>query len=236
MRASRTTSRTTAGALGLALCALAWSACRDPKAGREGTHQTDAAVPAPIASAASPSGTTARVMRRADIELLGARVDAVPGDFVLRSRGLIAVISVDGRLVDFARAGTADGLSFLDPQLALGHSLVPTRTESVSIVDDVDTGSRALYVRRVGEGATLHAHWYFDGARLALRTRVERAAEDRRPLRAALRLGWGNVPTFLPGAPDRPREDEVYAVPFLARLQQLLPCCSVRVSVCVENR
>lgn len=198
------------------LCASALMlACAQGKPPSPASDAGDESTDAANLDAAS-SATAAPLLHRDEAGLHGARFDGVGGDFVLRSGEHVAVIGADGRLLDFARRGTADGLSFIEPQLALGHTLVGTRTVAVRVVRAA-RGGGSVYVQRRFEGVTLHVHWFFVGERLVLRTRVERERDERRPLRAALRLGWGNVPAFVPGARAPLRDDEVYSAPLLAR-------------------
>src|SRR5262245_12355145 len=77
--------------------------------------------PAPLPEAPPPpdapsgaTGTLALIRNRADVRLTGYRVEAKPGDWLLESAGNVAVVSVEGKLIDYGPQGSRDELIHID--------------------------------------------------------------------------------------------------------------------------
>src|SRR5690348_2805220 len=64
--------------------------------------------PAAVSPTIVGAGTVTRIETREQVALTGPRVDAKPGDWLLENAGSVAVISADGRLVDFGGKGGRD--------------------------------------------------------------------------------------------------------------------------------
>jgi hypothetical protein len=155
------------------------------------------AVPPPVGA----EGTVAPIRDRKDVPLDGPRVDAKPGDWVIRNAGSVAVVAaLDGRVIDFGPEGGRDELVALDPTVYLGLDSVHVEVASIEPAGD---GGRALHVtRRVLEKPLwLHTFVSFSGAHLRVESAVTAASAKAAPLAITLgeRVFWGNVPTWAEG-------------------------------------
>jgi hypothetical protein len=155
----------------------------------------DAALPVPYGA----EGVLARVRSTAEVPLSGHRVDAKAGDWMLENAGSVAIVSAEGKLVDFGARGGRDEMQALDARVFLG--LDPAHAEIVKI--EPSPGVPALHVERriLEKPLTLHLWFYFNGPVL----KIESAAAASAPAAAtlAITLGeiadWGNVPTWVEG-------------------------------------
>ncbi|MBW2522641.1 MAG: hypothetical protein JRI23_00630, partial [Deltaproteobacteria bacterium] len=160
----------------------------DQRGGVEPSHPSAAA------------GVITVVSSRGRVPLRGHRVDARPGDLMIRKDDQVAVVSaVTGQLVDFAATGQRDGLTSLASVAFDGLSAMSDQVEHIAPVGD---GGRVLYVRRRLHERPLSLHvWYaFAGEALAIESMLSSQSDE--PL-AAVTLGeevaWGNVPTWVSG-------------------------------------
>jgi hypothetical protein len=175
----------------------------DDSALRPRDHGRDATAPAASAGPPAPrvaEGNVARVQVRSEVPLAGTRVEARPGDWMLRSQGLVAVVSTQkGRLVDFGREGGDDGVFYIE---ALGYDAVERMHTEVVSVAPAGEGGRALHVvkRVLDKPLTMHVFYAFEGAHL----RIESLLSADGPSGVlAVTLGevfsWGNTPSWLEG-------------------------------------
>ena len=78
-------------------------------------------------------GTNQRLNSRFEVPLLGPRVEATTGDWMLTSGNQVAVVSSKhGRLVDFGTSGSEDALVYVEPTVFVGLD------EATSVVEGVD--------------------------------------------------------------------------------------------------
>jgi hypothetical protein len=145
-------------------------------------------------------GSLTRVKDRPSTGLRGFRVEAQPGDWMLRSAGKVAVISVlTGQLIDFGAEGGEDALVFLEPLAFRG--IDPERVV-IERIEPVAADVPALYMvkRLAGRKVRLHSWLYFSGGTLTVESAL--SAEAPEPAIAwtlGESVGWGNVPTFVEG-------------------------------------
>jgi hypothetical protein len=171
------------------------------------------AVPPPIAT----EGTVTRIDARDRVALTGPRVDARPGDWLLENAQSVAVVSAEGKVIDFGARGGRDEITAVDPTVFLG--LDAAHVEGVSIGPEGDGGHVLHVVRRVLEKPLfLHAFISFDGDRLRIETAVTAGSPAAAPLAVTLgeRVGWSNVPTWAEGHGFITRGG-TFAADFLAR-------------------
>ena len=157
--------------------------------------QTTPAPPPPTGA----EGTLRPVKAREDVPLSGFRVDAKPGDWMLTHADSVAVVSAEGKIVDFGPTGGRDELGAITPQLIIALSAKETE---VRLMEAVGEGGRVLHIERVVHGKPLVLHnWvYFAGGALRLVTQAAATGDD--PALAVTlgeRVGWGNVPTWIEG-------------------------------------
>lgn len=130
--------------------------------------------------------------------LTGYRVDAKPGDWVLRNAGMVAVVQPGGRIVDFAREGGADELVFIDPTLFFG--IAPEPSQVVEARAD-GAQANALYMRKAlsARRMVLHAWVYFVGNVLTIETAVENEGAVEQVVTLGEIVAWGNIPSWVEG-------------------------------------
>jgi hypothetical protein len=199
----------------LSLVSLALlAACSGPE-----LRPTPPAPPAPPSSTAAPSASIAAraapstwalpagaegratILRaRSEVPLVGPRVDAKPGDWLLENGDSVAVVSAEGRVVDLGARGGRDELNYVDPAVFLG--LDAAHSEALTIEASGDVAQGLHVARRILERPlVLHSWVYFRGRTLIIESAVE--ASDPSASRLAITLGerveWGNTPTWSEG-------------------------------------
>jgi hypothetical protein len=144
------------------------------------------------------SGAVHRVLADRAVPLVGDRVDAKAGDWLIESDGSAAVISQKGAIVDFGPKGGLDAMVRTDPTVF--GSLQPEHlAEPVfRVVDD----GRVLEMERrlFDKKATYYAFFFFKKDVLAIESLVTSTGDE--PLvfeTLGETLGWGNVPTWIEG-------------------------------------
>ncbi|MFT3771250.1 MAG: CehA/McbA family metallohydrolase [Minicystis sp.] len=159
-----------------------------------------AASPVPVvAPPAVAEGTVTKITAREQVPLTGPRVDAKVGDWMIAQGDRVAVVSAEGRFVDFGAKGGRDELVALDPMVFFGFENAHFELETVEPVSE----GRALHVvRRVLEKPLqLHVFITFSGERIRMETAV--VATGKLPVPVAITLGerahWGNFPTWAEG-------------------------------------
>jgi hypothetical protein len=159
-------------------------------------------------------GTLVRLDAREQVPLVGPRVDARPGDFLLATDGHAAVVSAErGYLVDFAPKNARDALVSVQPVGELALDAAPD--DVVRIEPTGEHGNVLRVVRKIREKPIFLVtfYWLASGA-----VHIETAAvgaPDTAPIEPgpiglarrlpalAVALGervfWGNVPTWAEG-------------------------------------
>ena len=155
------------------------------------------ASPPPASIAAADSAVVTLTSRDA-IPLTGPRVDGKAGDLMVQNGQAAAVVTQEGRLVDFGLAGARDEIVWLNPTVAIGLSNLDTPVVKVS----AEAGDKAIRLERAvaGKPLTLVTWVYLKGAELHVETVAESTGDD--PALAVTlgeRVGWGNVPTWVDG-------------------------------------
>jgi hypothetical protein len=153
----------------------------------------------PPASPARAEATVRRVASPEDVPLRGPRVDAKAGDFVLRDRSGVAVVSATrGTLVDFGPEGGDDALVMIEPTVFLGLDAPSSRVESVEAGPE---GRSVLIVRRMLSDPPLRLWTYVTFADGLLRLESVATAPEQAALAVTLGevVAWGNVPTWVEG-------------------------------------
>lgn len=152
---------------------------------------------------APPSVAEASVRRiesRDDVPLRGLRVDAKKGDWLLRGKGGVAVVSAaTGAVVDFGADGGEDALVSVATAVFVGLEQAGAVVESVA---PAGPGGHALLVRkRVSSEPPLHLWSYVTFADGALRVESVATAPGEGALAVTLGevVAWGNVPTWVEG-------------------------------------
>ncbi len=156
--------------------------------------------PAAVALPSVSSGAITRIDGRDRVGLTGPRVDAKPGDWLLENAESVAVVSAEGKIVDFGAKGGRDEIGSIDPTVFLG--LDAAHVEVVSVAAEGEGGHVLHVVRRVLEKPLLlHEMISFAGDRLRVETVVTASAPATAPLVVTLgeRIAWGNVPTWVEG-------------------------------------
>jgi hypothetical protein len=207
---------------------IAASACSSTK--KESNHaspETSRATAVRLGPIALPSGRpdgrASRLGSRREVPLEGPRVEAVSGDILLRGRRNVAVVSSDGRVIDFGAPFARDALGAVEPTVASALTPLPSRPLRVVLLGERgpdEVAARSVYVERESpEGLRIHAFIYFDEDTLVIETTLSAAnpsATHARALSPGLRLAWGNVPTVAPGIGEL-REAGAHLVRFVAR-------------------
>jgi hypothetical protein len=156
-------------------------------------------APAPDAPGGA-TGTLAPVQSRDQVRLTGYRVEAKSGAWFLESNGHVAVISDEGKLIDFGPTGGRDELSAIDPTVFLATDAAHTE---VVRMEPSGEARRVLHVERriLEKPLTLHTWFYFIGATLKIESAVAAATPAGVELAVTIgeRVSWGNVPTWAEG-------------------------------------
>jgi hypothetical protein len=144
-------------------------------------------------------GTVVRIASRADVRLEGPRVEAAPGDWVVSNAGYIAVVSAEGKVIDFGPEGGRDEINAITPSIHMG---LGARDTDVPRIEAVGDGGRAVRVTRAvfGKQVVLVTWVYFNGPILRIESAAASTGND--PALAVTlgeRVWWGNVPTWAEG-------------------------------------
>ena len=161
-----------------------------------------ASVKAP-AAAVLPSfrgeGVVTRVARAGDVPLLGYRVDAKAGDWILENAGSVAVVSAEGKLIDFGARGGRDEITAIESAVFLGFDAAHAEVVKIEPI----AGMPGLHVERrvLEKPIALHLFFSFVGPVLKIESAVAAASPAAASLAVTLgeRVGWGNVPTWAEG-------------------------------------
>jgi hypothetical protein len=144
-------------------------------------------------------GTVARVLRDGDVPLLQHRADARAGDWILENAGSVAVVSAEGKLIDFGERGGHDEVSAIDSTVFLGFDAAHTEVVKIEPI----AGMPGIHVERrvLEKPITQHVFFSFVGPVLEIESMVAAAAPAAAELAVTLgeRVGWGNVPTWAEG-------------------------------------
>ncbi|MEP7125624.1 MAG: CehA/McbA family metallohydrolase [Byssovorax sp.] len=166
-----------------------------------------AVTPAPGAKPAAPpplpsflgQGAITRARSAGEVPLLGHRVDAKPGDWIIENAGSVAVVSAEGKLIDFGGLGGHDEITAIDPIVFVGFDAAHSEIVKIEPIP----GTAVLHVERriLEKPITLHEFFGFAGPVLKIETAVAAAAPAAAELAVTLgeRVGWGNVPTWAEG-------------------------------------
>ncbi|HXN33666.1 MAG TPA: hypothetical protein VN894_17475, partial [Polyangiaceae bacterium] len=154
----------------------------------------------PPALPSAAEATVRRIESRGDVALRGLRVDAKKGDWLVRDRGQLAVVSeAKGSVIDFGAEGGDDALVSLDPTVFIGLDQVTSVVESIG---PTGAGGHALLIRkRMLSDPPLRLWSYVTFADGALRIESVATATAEGALAATLGevVAWGNVPTWVEG-------------------------------------
>ncbi|APR75111.1 Hypothetical protein A7982_00457 [Minicystis rosea] len=142
--------------------------------------EAPAAVTSPpktVAPPAAPEGVVTKVEARDQVPLSGPRVDAKVGDWMIANGDRVAIVSAEGRFVDFGAKGGRDELVALDPMVFFGFEGVHFETEKVEPVSE----GRAIHVvkRVLEKPLALHVFVTFSGSGCASSRRSWRRARSR---------------------------------------------------------
>jgi len=154
----------------------------------------------PPAPPSRADATVSRIQSRDDVPLHGPRVDGKKGDWLIRDRDRVAVVSeARGSVVDYGTAGGDDALVSVEPTVFFGLDQLTSVVESVAPAGE---GGHALLVRKRMLGDPPLRLWsYVTFADGALRIESVATAADQGALAATLGevVAWGNVPTWIEG-------------------------------------
>ena len=106
-----------------------------------------ASAPAP-AGVASAEGRVTTIASRDEIPLSGPRVDGKPGDLMVDNGTVAAVVTQEGRIVDFGQKATRDELVWLNPTLSVGMNSVDAPVLEVV----AEAGNKAIRLERAVAG------------------------------------------------------------------------------------
>lgn len=163
------------------------------------------------------TGTLGLLQSRDQVRLTGYRVDAKPGAWLLESNGLVAVVSDEGRLVDFGATGGRDELSSIDATVFLASDAAHAE---VVRMEPSGEAQRVLHVERrvLEKPLTLHTWFYFVGPTLKIESAVAAATPAGADVALTLgeRISWGNVPTWAEG-PGFVTAGGIFPSDFIAR-------------------
>ncbi len=195
----------------VALTALVVGCARTPQAESLGEARVD------------PPAGDARISVLRDVAALALRgpvVDAKPGDYVLESAGIVAVVSREsGALVDLGPEGGFDEITAIAPTLFDGNSMI--RTEVVRISAEPEDGAGVLQVtHRAGHlGLRAHTFMTFRDDVFVMETVVVHEDPERPETAIGVgeRVGWGNAPTWVEGRGFMRRESGSFTTKFLGR-------------------
>ena len=144
-------------------------------------------------------GAITRVRTAGEVPLLGHRVDAKPGDWILENAGTVAVVSAEGKLIDLGGLGGHDEITAIDSAVFLAFDAAHTEIVKIEPI----AGTAVLHVERrvLEKPITLHELFGFVGPVLKIESAVAAAAPAAASLAVTLgeRVGWGNVPTWAEG-------------------------------------
>ena len=181
---------------------------------------SETAPPPPSKLAALPSvaqadGHVGILGSRDEVPLVGPRVDGKSGDLIVQNGSAAAVVTQEGRIVDFGLKGSRDELVWLNPTLSFGLGALDAPVKSLSS----EAGDRAIRLERAvaGKPLVLTTWVYLVGSSLRIETVAENTGDD--PALAVTlgeRVSWGNVPTWLDGK-GYVKEGGKFAGGFLAR-------------------
>jgi hypothetical protein len=157
----------------------------------------------PQAAPALPSflgeGTITRVRSAGEVPLLGHRVDAKAGDWIIENAGSVAVVSAEGKLIDFGGLGGHDEVTAIDGTVFLGFDAAHVEVVKIEPI----AGTPVLHVERrvLEKPITQHLFFSFVGPVLKIEAAVAAAEPAAAELAVTLgeRVGWGNVPTWAEG-------------------------------------
>lgn len=199
----------------IAMLAAAASMSCESREARTPEESDGGALVANVATPPPARGDVTQIASRADVRLSGERLEAKPGDWLIRGDGVVAVISAaKGRVIDFGIEGELDELSYFDP--VAYAALEPIGFETAR-VEAVAAGVVRARRKLAGMPVEHHAFYWLDGPRIVVEAVV--AALDQRGA-VAIALGevasWGNVPTFASGHGFVTEAGSV-ASPFFAR-------------------
>src|SRR5262249_893517 len=111
-----------------------------------------------------------------------------------------AVVSVEGKLLDYGPQGSRDELVHIDPTVFLAFDAAHVE---VARMEPSGEGQRVLYVERrvLEKPPTLHTWFYFVGSTLKIESSVSAATSAATVLAVTLgeRVWWGNVPSWAEG-------------------------------------
>jgi hypothetical protein len=154
---------------------------------------------APISASFPGQGAITKVRSAGEVPLLGHRVDAKPGDWMIENAGSVAVVSAEGKLIDFGGLGGHDELTAIDATVFLAFDAAHTEIVKIEPIP----GTAVLHVERrvLEKPITLHEFIGFVGPVLKVESAVAAAAPAAAELAVTLgeRVGWGNVPTWAEG-------------------------------------
>lgn len=181
---------------------------REMRPGASGDARRESGAPrapeAPCANMPPVQETAPAVLRiasRSDVPLVGASVEAQPGDWMIRGEAAVAVVSAEGRVIDFGPVGGRDDLHDLEPVAFDG--LDRLRGEVVAIAP-TDAGGALHVVRRLASRPLVLETWLrplpsglaIDSIASSTDTRTGAA-----PIAVTLgeAIGWGDTPTWVEG-------------------------------------
>lgn len=171
-----------------------------PSATPSASASAAAFEPPAVTLPSATEGVITQIQSKGDVPLVGHRVDAKPGDWMLRGGGHVAVVSVEGRVVDFGPEKGRDELVGIDPIAFLGLDAPHFEVQQIEAAGD---GKHVLHVTRrmLEKPLLLHTFVHFSGKGLAIETAVVAASPKAEGIAVTLgeRVGWGNVPTWVEG-------------------------------------
>jgi hypothetical protein len=193
---------------------LALTACNE--SALELPKKRDAAPAKPVVAAPkNVHGVVKRVESKSDVPLIGPRVDAKPGDYLLTSDGVVAVVSQKrGAVVDFGAEGEEDIITGIHPIAATGLS--PLHSELAWLGPSEDGASIHLILRVLDKPLLVHAFVAIDAGVLRVESVIEAGATGVSMITLGEEVGWGNTPTWVEGQ-GFVRSGGAWGTEFLAR-------------------
>ncbi|HVY49472.1 MAG TPA: CehA/McbA family metallohydrolase, partial [Minicystis sp.] len=155
------------------------------------------AEPGPAPPAAT-EGAVRRITSIDDVPLVGDRVDAKPGDYLLVDDASAAVVSARGMVADFGPRGGIDAMTGTEPTVF--GSLAPEHLAKPEFA--IVAGGHALRMTRrlTDKPARLDVFFSLRAGALAIESVVTSTGDE--PLVAETlgeMISWGNVPTWIEG-------------------------------------